>query len=51
MKSDNKRILTIHFPSLHFQFGILLESNTPDEVNKKLISLREKLGIESFQLC
>lgn len=49
MKSDNKRILTIHFPSLHFQFGILLESNTPDEVNKKLISLREKLGIENWK--
>ena len=49
MKSDNKRILTIHFPILHFQFGILLESNSPDEVNKKLLDLQNKIGIESWK--
>mgnify|MGYP004684042471 FL=1 len=49
MKSDNKRILTIHFPILHFQFEILLESNSPDEVNKKLLDLQNKIGIESWK--
>ena len=49
MKSDNKRILTIHFPSLHFQFGILLESNTPDEVNNKLLDLQNKIGLDLWK--
>lgn len=44
-KIDSKRILTIHFPSIKFQFGILLNENTPDEVNNKLLFLRKKIGL------
>ena len=44
LRTDYKRILTIHFPSIHFQFGILLYSGEPEELNSKLISLRNKIG-------
>ena len=48
-KSDNKRILTIHFPAIKFQFGILLNSNSPDEVNQKLLALRSRIGNSYFK--
>lgn len=48
-KSDDKRILTIHFPVIKFQFGILLNSNSPDEVNQKLLDLRNKIGNDCFK--
>ena len=44
LKTDHKRILTIHFPSIHFQFGFLLRSGEPEELNSTLISLRKKIG-------
>lgn len=43
-KNDIIRILTIHFPSIHFQFGILLKELSTQEVNNKLIELRNKIG-------
>ena len=47
--NDKKRILTIHFPALHFQFGILLNENTTKEVNSKLLELRNKIGIMEWK--
>jgi len=49
LQSDSKRILTIHFPIIKFQFGILLENATADEVNTKLLALRESIGKELWQ--
>ena len=49
LRSDNKKILTIHFPSIRFQFGILLNSGSADEVNSKLIELRKKIGNDLWQ--
>lgn len=43
-KTDMIRILTIHFPSIHFQFGILLKELSTKEVNNKLVELRYKIG-------
>lgn len=49
LQSDSKRILTIHFPSIKFQFGILLERITADEVNSKLLALRKAIGTDLWQ--
>lgn len=49
LRSDGKKILTIHFPSIRFQFGILLNSGSTDEVNSKLIELRKKIGNDLWQ--
>ena len=49
LQSDRKRILTIHFPSIKFQFGILLETATADEVNTKLLALRKTIGTDLWQ--
>lgn len=38
---DKKKILTIHWPSFHFQIGILLDSLNPNNVNKALLDLKE----------
>ena len=50
-----QRLLTIHIPALHFQFRFLITNATSEEVNKVLLDLRKKIGIElwkkSFQLC
>lgn len=46
--TDSKTILTIHFPSISFQFGILLSSCEMDEVNNKLLELRNKIGIDEW---
>jgi IS30 family transposase len=47
--TDNKTILTIHFPSLSFQFGILLSSCDMDEVNAKLSQLKNNIGVSEWK--
>lgn len=42
--SDEYKVLTFHFPVLHFQFGLLIKGISPDEVNKKLLNLRHIIG-------
>ena len=49
LMEDHKRLLTIHFPSIEFQFGILLKAGTADEVNSAISKLREQIGIEMFK--
>lgn len=49
IKGDKKHILTIHFPSIEFQFGILLNSNSITEVNGKLFHLRSLLGDDKWK--
>lgn len=44
MKSDNQYILTIYFPDIHFQFGILIYSLSPDAVNAVFKTLLIRLG-------
>ena len=46
---DMQRLLTIHFPALHFQFGFLITNATSEEVNKVLLDLRKKIGIELWK--
>lgn len=48
-KTDIIKILTIHFPSIHFQFGILLSEFSAEEVNNKLLELRNKIGIDLWK--
>ena len=54
---DMQRLLTIHIPALHFQFRFLITNATSEEVNKVLLDLRKKIGIElwkkifSIMLC
>lgn len=47
---DNKKILTIHWPSFHFQIGILLEKLSPAFVNNALMELKKKLGLETYKI-
>lgn len=47
---DNKKILTIHWPSFHFQIGILLEKLSPAFVNNALMELKNKLGLETYKI-
>ncbi len=46
---DKKKILTIHWPTFHFQIGILLDSLNPNNVNKALFDLKEKIGDELYR--
>lgn len=46
---DKKKILTIHWPSLHFQIGILLDRLSPSNVNKALFELTDKIGDEIYR--
>ena len=46
---DNKKLLTIHWPTFHFQIGILLEKLTPSYVNQALLNLKDKIGIELYK--
>ena len=46
---DTQRLLTIHFPTLHFQFGILINNSTSEEVNKVISDLRIKIGTELWK--
>ena len=41
---DKKKLLTIHWPTFHFQIGILLEPLNPMNVNRSLNNLRKTLG-------
>lgn len=43
-RSDKKTILTIHFPTLSFMFGLLCEYKGWLPVNNHFYALREKLG-------
>ncbi len=47
--SDENKVLTIHFPVIHFQFGILIKGVSPNEVNKKLLNLRNAIGKELWK--
>lgn len=47
---DNKKILTIHWPSFHFQIGIILEKLSPAFVNNALMELKNKLGLETYKI-
>ena len=47
---DNQKILTIHWPSFHFQIGILLEKLSPSFVNNALMTLKSKLGLETYKI-
>lgn len=47
---DNKKILTIHWPSFHFQIGILLEKLSPAFVNNALMEMKNKLGSETYKI-
>ncbi len=47
---DNKKILTIHWPSFHFQIGILLEKLSPAFVNNALMELKNKLGLVTYKI-
>ena len=47
---DNKKILTIHWPSFHFQIGILLEKLSTAFVNNALMELKNKLGLETYKI-
>lgn len=46
---DKKKILTIHWPAFHFQIGILLDSLNPNNVNKSLFELKEKIGDDLYR--
>ena len=47
--TDKQRILTIHFPAIHFQFGVLLSQFNAQIVVEKLLDLREKIGIHKWK--
>lgn len=47
---DKKKILTIHWPSFHFQFGIILDSLNPINVNNSLIKLKTKIGDDLYRI-
>lgn len=46
---DKKKILTIHWPTFHFQIGILLDSLNPINVNNALIKLKNDIGEELYR--
>ena len=46
---DKQALLTIHFPSTHFMFGIVLPKANPTMVNRALLKLREIIGIEMWK--
>ena len=47
--TDRTRILTIHFPLIHFQFGILLPNNSDKIVVKYLMELRRRISIGKWK--
>ena len=49
MITDKQRILTIHFPAIHFQFGVLLPYFNSQIVVEKLLELREKIGVHKWK--
>ena len=48
-KTDSFKILTLHFPALHFQFGILIKNITSSKVNRTLLELRNMIGFEEWK--
>jgi len=47
--NDSNKLLTIHFPSIHFQFGILINDTSPQAINNVFYKLRDKMGIELWK--
>ena len=47
--TDKQRVLTIHFPSIHFQFGILLPCNSDRIVIDKLMELKRKISLQKWK--
>ena len=47
--TDKKRVLTIHFPSIHFQFGILLPINSDRIVVDSLMDLRRRISNQKWK--
>ena len=47
--TDKKRVLTIHFPSIHFQFGILLPLNSDRIVVDSLMDLRRRITNQKWK--
>ena len=47
--TDKQRVLTIHFPSIQFQFGILLPYNSERIVIDKLMELKEKIPLQKWK--
>lgn len=48
-KFDVNKVLTIHFPSIHFQFGVLINNINSQKVNDYFISLRDKIGTDMWK--
>lgn len=48
-RTGGKAIMTIHFVSADFMFGLLLEAKTAAEAAKKIYLLKEKLTAEGFR--
>ena len=48
--ADHNRILTLHVPSLHFQFGVLIKDITALKVNQAIIDIRSKIGDDLYEL-
>lgn len=47
--TDNKKVLTLHHVKSHFQLGLLLSSLTFEEINRKILELKENLTVRQFQ--
>ena len=47
--TDKQRVLTIHFPSIHFQFGILLPYNSDRIVVESLMDLRRRISNQKWK--
>ena len=47
--TDKQRVLTIHFPSIHFQFGILLPINSDRIVVDSLMELRRRISNQKWK--
>ena len=47
---DTKIILTICFPSLHFQFGVLIDVLTSDRVVEALLDIRKRIEPNTYKL-
>ena len=47
--TDKQRVLTIHFPSIHFQIGIHLPCKSDRIVIDKLMELKEKISLQKWK--
>ena len=48
-KTDINKVLTIHFPSIHFQYGVLIKNINQQKVNDYFINIRENIGINMWK--